>query len=214
MQKILLLSSGLAAIKDFVGKDPASLRILFVPTAGNTYDNVWWIDKDRAVLKDYGFQITELDIAHKTTEELSKALTGIDIVYISGGNTFYLLEQLRTTGFDTLVIDFINNGGMYAGASAGAIIVGPDIEIARDFDDLDHAFNLPNTEGFRLIDFIPFPHYDMKGRTEIIDALITDYSEKYKVTPFTDDQAILINGDEAKLISSPRSETELNWLRQ
>ena len=55
-----------------------------------------------------GFQITEVDIAHAGKPTQEQALAQADIVYIAGGNTFYLLQQLRDSGFDRLLIDFVN----------------------------------------------------------------------------------------------------------
>lgn len=50
MNNILLISSGLEAIKDFISKAPHTVKMVFIPTAGNPDKDVWWIDKDRDVL--------------------------------------------------------------------------------------------------------------------------------------------------------------------
>ena len=74
MSNILLISSGLEAIKDFVGRPPETLRMVFIPTAGNPDKDVWWIDKDRDVLTRMGFRYTELDIADTPREQLAESL--------------------------------------------------------------------------------------------------------------------------------------------
>jgi dipeptidase E len=48
-------------------------------------------------------------------------------VFIGGGNTYHLLQQLRISGFDKAISDFISLGGTVYGGSAGAIIMGKDI---------------------------------------------------------------------------------------
>lgn len=184
--------------------------MLFIPTAGNVYDNTWWTDKDRTVLQDMGFRFSELDIATIANNKAYSVLKNIDVVFIAGGNTFYLLDQIRKTGFDKIISTFIKNGGLCIGASAGALILGPDIEIARDFDDPEHEFDLPTT-GLGVIDFIPMPHYDMSQRTEKIDALIKDYSKQYEVISISDDEAIIVSNDGHKKVNSPRSKIELEW---
>jgi dipeptidase E len=213
VQRLLLVSSGLTAIKDFVTKEPSRLKLLFIPTAGNTYDNIWWIDKDRSVLHELGFKMTDLDIEGTSANELGKAIDNTDIVYIAGGNTFFLLQQLRKTGFDNLIKTFVKNGGLYVGASAGAIIVGPEIEPARQFDDPDHLVDMTSTSGLGLVKFIPFPHYDMADRTQTIQKIVSEYSDKYTVVTMTDDQVIIVNGDQHQVVDSIRTETELNWPR-
>ncbi|MEI2637489.1 MAG: Type 1 glutamine amidotransferase-like domain-containing protein [Microthrixaceae bacterium] len=87
------------------------MNMLFVPTAGNLDDDVWWIDKDRDVLSKIGFIITELDIVQASKETMQAELSKTDIVYIAGGNTFYLLHQMRETGFDVMLESFVGGGG-------------------------------------------------------------------------------------------------------
>jgi hypothetical protein len=111
MNKILLISSGLEAIKDFVGRPPETLRMVFIPTAGNPDKDVWWIDKDRDVLTHMGFRYTELDIANTPIEQLTDSLDDVDLVYVAGGYTYYLLEQIRNTGFDAVLTKFMEHGG-------------------------------------------------------------------------------------------------------
>lgn len=133
--RLFLASSGLEYIKTFVGKNPQEIKLLFIPTAGNLDEDIWWIDKDRDVLRKMGFQITELDIEKSSKENMQKALKSTDIVYIAGGNTFHLLKQLRKTGFDKMLDSFVKNGGLYAGASAGALIAGSNIEAVSSIDE-------------------------------------------------------------------------------
>ena len=122
-------------MKQFVGREPASVKMIFIPTAGNPDDDVWWIDKDRDVLTKMGFVFTELDIAGKDLQQLNGILDDVDLVYIAGGYTYYLLEQIRKSGFDEILHAFVERGGMYVGASAGALIAGPDIEPCSTLDD-------------------------------------------------------------------------------
>lgn len=58
-------------------------------------------------------------------------------VYIGGGNTFNLLKEIRDSGFDIKLLDFIKSGGCVYGGSAGAIILGSDIDTASHKDPND-----------------------------------------------------------------------------
>src|SRR5690606_9083387 len=107
MKKLFLASSGLDYIKEFVGKKPSSVKMLFIPTAGNLDEDVWWIDKDRDVLARMGFRITELDIDKASKNEMKQRLDNSDIVYVAGGNTFYLLKRIRETGFDEMLNTYV-----------------------------------------------------------------------------------------------------------
>lgn len=214
MNNILLISSGLQAIKDFSGRPPETLHMVFIPTAGNPDKDVWWIDKDRDVLTRMGFRYTELDIANTPTEQLTESLDGVDLVYVAGGYTYYLLEQVRNTGFDAVLTKFMERGGLYVGASAGALIAGPDIEPCSSLDDPKYGPSLTSTKGLGLIDIVPMPHYDMSERNSVIDTIIAQYKDTYTVVPITDDEAILSDGTDWHKITSKRSELEHAWFEK
>jgi dipeptidase E len=209
MKRLFLASSGLAYMKTFVGGEPSRFNLLFVPTAGNLDKDVWWIDKDRAVLRDMGFRVTELDIEGTSHDELRRRLAQTDIVYIAGGNTFHLLKCVRDSGFDTLLTEFVNGGGLYAGASAGALIAGLDIEPVASMDE--PVPGLKSTAGLGFVDIVPIPHYDMHDRTDAIDAIKRQYADRYEIVLLTDDQAIVVEGNEWRKVVSKRNKLELKW---
>ena len=214
MNKILLISSGLEAIKDFVGRPPETLRMVFIPTAGNPDKDVWWIDKDRDVLIRMGFRYTELDLASTPTERLTESLNDVDLIYVAGGYTYYLLEQARNTGFDAVLAKFMERGGLYVGASAGALVAGPDIEPCSSLDDSKYGPSLTSTKGLGLIDIVPMPHYDMSERSSAIEAIIAKYKDAYKVVPITDDEAIVSDGIDWHKVTSKRSKLEHAWFEK
>ena len=47
----------------------------------------------------------------------------IDLIYVSGGNTFKTLEKIKKCNFDKDIINYVNNGVIYIGGSAGVHIV-------------------------------------------------------------------------------------------
>jgi dipeptidase E len=214
MKRLFLASSGLEYIKTFIGKKPSDVRMLFIPTAGNLDEDVWWIDKDRDVLREMGFSITELDIENTDIDTMRRLINNADIVYVAGGNTFHLLKQLRHSGFDKILVDFINNGGLYAGASAGALIAGIDIAPIATIDEPEKVNELKSTQGLKLIDIIPIPHYDMKERTQPIDDIVNRYQSTYNLVTITDDQAIVVEGSDWRIVDSPRNKLELAWFKK
>lgn len=214
MKRLFLASSGLEYIKTFVGKNPSQVRMLFIPTAGNLDEDVWWIDKDRDVLMEMGFQITELDIANETLENAEQALQNTDIVYVAGGNTFYLLKQLRDTGVDKLLTKYIEKGVLYAGASAGALIAGPDIKPVATIDEPEKVEDLDSTRGLGWVDIVPIPHYDMATRTSAIDNIREKYKDEFETVLLTDDDAIVVEGDNWKIVESKRNALEHKWFNE
>lgn len=160
------------------------------------------------------FQHNELDIASKTQQELAEHLNDVDVVCVAGGYTYYLLEQMRITGFDSVLTDFIDRGGMYIGASAGALIAGPDIEPCARLDDPEYGPSLTSTKGLGLVNIVPMPHYDMSERNSVIDEIIEQYNGEYTVIPITDDEAIVSNGMKWHKVASNRNELERAWFEK
>lgn len=69
-------------------------------------------------------------------------------IYIGGGNTYKLLHEIRRTHFDDALLQYINAGGVIYGGSAGAIIMGSDIDTCKDNDSND--YNIIDTSGLNL----------------------------------------------------------------
>lgn len=87
-----------------------------------------------------------------------RSLAGVDIVAIPGGNTFDLLHVLRSTGLLSLLRDHLRNGGRLYGGSAGAVLAGADIGIARTADRNDAG--ITDTRGLDLLGGVDvLPHY-------------------------------------------------------
>jgi len=57
-----------------------------------------------------GFQVEDIDLENKKESELKEILKDKDIIYVQGGNTFYLLKYIKESGFDKLVKQLIQKG--------------------------------------------------------------------------------------------------------
>lgn len=77
-------------------------------------------------------------------------LVDFDGVYIGGGNTYRLLQQVRTSGFDKAITRFIREGGPVYGGSAGAILLGSDIDTALLAGDSNDV-RLTSTRGLDVL---------------------------------------------------------------
>src|SRR3989339_786796 len=104
-----------------------------------------------------------------------------------------IFKKIRESGFDKVIKKFVALGKLYFGVSAGSILVCPNIEIAKPFDEND--INLTDLTGLNLVDFVISPHYCLEDKS-----IIDDFKKKYNVIPLTDNQALLILGDKIKLI--------------
>lgn len=85
-------------------------------------------------------------------------LEDFDLLFVGGGNTFFLLHQLQTHGFIEPVRQWVEADGNYYGGSAGAILATDSIEIAERADSND--VGLVNLTGLGLLPALGLlPHY-------------------------------------------------------
>ena len=175
---------------DFVGK-----KAIFIPTAGDPYDNKDFVEADRIALEKYGLDIVEMDIKNKNVEEIRKAIVGADIVLVAGGDTFYLMEKLKESGADKVIKDFIEKNGIYIGSSAGSIICCPTIEGAEEFDNPNLAPKLDNFNGLGIFMNVIIPHAQKEKYFERIRRATERLESKgFKVYPLTDDDVLFFDG--------------------
>ena len=108
------------------------MQVAFITTAAyGEGDDVSWLEKYREELKEHGIMnITDVDLRSVQHKKLAKVLEESDICFVNGGNTFYLLHYIRESGLDVLLQQFLKDGKLYVGVSAGSIVCCPNIETA------------------------------------------------------------------------------------
>lgn len=202
--KRLFLASVVANTIDqlvnFVEAEPNNLKVAFISTAADPYEDKSFIEVDRRALVEAGFNVIDVDIKNKKNEDLLKELKDMSIVLVAGGNTFYLLQEARKSGFDKVVKDLINDGVVYMGSSAGAVLVGPNIEPVASIDDPSKAPTLTSNDGLNIVDFVALPHYGEGKYKTKLDAIIKKFGNKYKIIPINNNQAVAVEGDSYQIV--------------
>ena len=196
--KLYLASYAMVSMAKIIkheGCDFAGKKAVFIPTAGDPYDNKDFVEADRIALEKYGLDIVEMDIKNKNEEEIRKAIASADIVLVAGGDTFYLMEKLKESGADKVIKDFIENNGIYIGSSAGSIICCPTFEGAEEFDNPNLAKGLNNFDGMGVFKDAIIPHAQKEKYFERIRRATERLESKgYKVYPLTDDDILFFDG--------------------
>lgn len=201
-RRLLLLSVGLGSIKEFVGGKPKGMKLALITTAGNTNSHPWWIDLDRKKLKKLGFIISEIDIKDKNTKQLAKFFSDKEIMYMAGGNSFYLLEKIRKSGLDKLLPKLLDKGMLYVGSSAGSVVVCPDLKPITLLDNPEDAPDLKSTKALGIVNFVPLPHYGREQLAKQYKQILRQFEKKYKLVTVTDEQAIIVEGRKYRIVSS------------
>ncbi len=181
-------------------KQPNQLKLAFIPTAADPYKIKPWFYGDKIKLKLMGFQIINVDIKNKTKEQLFKQMKDIDVIFVSGGNTYYLLEHVQKSGFDEIVKELTAKGIIYVGSSAGSVLAGSTIEHIEDLDDKTKA-SLTSFKGIGLIDFLILPHYgDSKYKYKFQQIMKKWSDKKYKIQTLTNTQVIVVNNNKIEIL--------------
>lgn len=133
-------------------------RLLFIPTAAEVEKgDMSWLAADRQKLVDAGFEVDDFSITNQTEDRIRERLSGYGSICVSGGNTYYLLDQARKTGFDKVVKELVAKGLVYLGASAGSSLAGSSIQTA--LDDPSVAPDLHDYTGLKFVDVYICPHW-------------------------------------------------------
>ncbi len=198
--KLFLTSAGIVpeVTKEFLellGRDPQKSRMIFIPTAADPEPDKSFVAKDKERLRELGFAVEEVDLKTGTEKLFQTKLADADVVFVEGGNTFYLLDWIRKSGFGKAVKNFLERGGVYVGVSAGSIVAGPTIETSSD----TNICGIKNLNGMSWINFAVKPHFDGTG----IPRVKTIASQtKCQFVLLSDTQAILIDGARIEIVGA------------
>ena len=95
----------------------------------------------------------------KTNAQIIADLSNFDVMYIEGGNSYYLLQESQKNDFGEFVKKRVEEGMIYISTSAGTVIAGPDIEPVRREETTPLAPDLQGTKAFSIVNFVIMPHW-------------------------------------------------------
>lgn len=193
-KKIVLTSCGIVdknlkqEFYKLLNKEIEKIKVLYITTAidGEDDSDTSWIGEEFKTILDLGIKRENIE-EYKMDYEIDLSL--YDMIYMMGGNTFYLLKKIRDTKFDIKLKEAINNGIVYVGSSAGSIILGNTIELSLPYDKND--VNLVDFTGLKLVDGIIVPHANRKQE------FIAEKRKKYKdkIYAINDEHGIIYNNE-------------------
>ncbi len=138
-------------IVDLLG--PSTERVLFIPYArpgGISHDE--YAAKARERIEQMGYQ---LDSVH-TSEQPAMAVKEAEAIFIGGGNTFVLLDELyKNELIEPIRRKVLEEGLPYIGTSAGSNVATPSLMTTNDMP-------IRQPPGFAALGLVPFqinPHY-------------------------------------------------------
>lgn len=144
-----------------------------------------------------GIKVNVVDLRkfyNKKPESLARKLQHYDMLWVRGGNSFFLRYVMKKSGFDKAIKQALAHGLVYGGASAGALVAGPTLKYIDKADDPSMA---PKViwRGIGLTNRVPLVHYKNPKYGDIIrKAFSALRKEGTLVTKLSDSEALLIEG--------------------
>lgn len=205
MRKLLLTSDGLSPelAKVFLGllpTKPEETKVGFIWNAKDPYPAEGaegYVLKEKAVFESLGF-VDTIDVDLRIADDLAK-LDECGVVYVGGGNTYYLLKLIRESKFDAKLKELLSNDKVYVGVSAGSIVVGTSIETAGVGPSADpNDVKLDDPRGLRQVPFMVAVHL-MPGEKIYYDQFAR-VRQLRPIIGIEDGMAIVCEGDRFRVV--------------
>lgn len=202
MSSLLLTSCGFYTedIKnqflDFIDRDFSQLKVSIITTASPMKENNRYAQRAMQDFKDMGFHhINFVDIEFDDPHILIHR----DVIYINGGNPFTLLYYAKKSGADEIIKTLAAQNVIIVGVSAGALLLGPNINIVDFFTPQMNTMGLTDFKALGVTDKLIFPHYDREdvfkdSSNKTIEERIVEFesNENCKVTRLKEEEYISI----------------------
>jgi dipeptidase E len=202
--KLLLTSGGISnraissALLAMVGKPASEVRVGFIPTAANVelYNKDWVIGQFLSLWRNGFSQIDIVDFSADGVDWKAR-LEAVDMLWLSGGNTFHLLDQARKTGFDTWLKKALKTK-IYVGGSASSILMTPSIAVAGLEPGDENLPGLTDLTGLGIVPFEIEPHCDAARLEAMKEYAATSANPLYAID---DETAIQVIDGEVTVLS-------------
>lgn len=183
-------------------KKKNNIQMTFIPSSSYLSD----YEFDEFIKQYKKFKVKKflkLDIDEHFSRSMQEAVLKSDIIFLGGGNTYYFLFWLRKTKFLQLLSQWVRNGGILSGLSAGAIIMTRNIHLAGipDFDRDINEDNMKNFKAMNLSRFEFFPHYRNSKR---YDQALLEYSrdKQHPIYASKDGSGVILSENELRFIGN------------
>jgi dipeptidase E len=186
---------------EFTQNTCAGKKVVFIPTASIPEKVTFFVDGDRKALGKLGLIMDELEVSKASKKEIENKIAGADYIFVAGGNTFFLLQELKRSGADRLIMEHIRKGKPYVSTSAGSIIVSKDIEYVKYMDNPAVAPDLnSNFSALGIVDFYIVPHCVNFPFKKPAEKIISEYGNRLDLRPIHNKQAIAVKGNQIETV--------------
>ena len=174
--------------------DLNGLKVLWVVTASKKKLNINYLNPTLQYFLELNCKPTIFDISDNSEEDLRNLVKDFDLIFVGGGDTFYLMDEIRKTGFDKILNEWIRIKP-YVGVSAGSYIMQPTIEVPTWYHPKEEWEYLKDLSGIKAVDFFFLVHAQKKDIEPIANRAKKEGKE-----------LLILNDSEALLIEDEKVE--------
>lgn len=203
--KLYLSSIGVPAPEELIallGKPFDKTTVALIPNAKDYYSKRAWdftINSRIEYMRGLGFNIEIVDLRDYTEESaLKNKLSNYDLIWAMGGNTFMLRYEMKRSGFDKAIQDLLNQGIVYGGDSAGALVAGLSINGIEAADEPGFAEEVIES-GMGIVPFSILPHADNPEFAEVVPAF-RELHQDEEIIELNDSQAVIFEDGAHRII--------------
>lgn len=191
-------------LANLIGKPLQDTSVALIPNAQDYYSERAWrfkIGDMASYLETLGLSVDTIDLRDfSDSATLQAKLASYDLVWAMGGNTYVLRYEMQRSGFDLAIRELLDEGKVYGGDSAGALIACPSIAGVESADPPQYAEKLI-TEGLNLIPFLVLPHVDNPEFAAVTPLFKAHHSGK-EIVELKDSQAVIISDDNRTIVEN------------
>jgi len=149
-------------------------------------------DEWKGYAEKYGAEFRYIDNSKENAADEVNKLLGANILIITGGNTFKLLDNLRKSGLDKAIKEFsCKSEFILAGFSAGALVLTPTIEVCNLSNYDKNEVGLKDLTGLGIVSFEVFPHYSEQEHNDLLK--VYKIHAKNEVKEITNEDCIVLD---------------------
>jgi dipeptidase E len=222
--KLLLTSNGLSnqsianALEKLVGKPRKQIKVAFIPNAGFPIDDFKnesrdWLVDDMYRIKEFCGFIDIVSLTDLTKQEIYERLEYADVIFVGGGNVFYLSYYMEKVGLFAELPRLLKTR-VYAGISAGSMIVtdslrtasgaikNPDKFYDEEYDEIGPVGRSAGRSA-KLVNFVVRPHLNGKSfpitKGDFLESIAKDV--KVPLYAIDDNSAVQVIDDSVEVIT-------------
>lgn len=221
--KLLLTSDGLTnpsienALEKLVGKPRQDIKIAFIPNAAfpedeDKHQSRDWLADDLYRIKEFCGFIDVISLTDLSREQIRDRLEYCNVIFIGGGNSFYLSYCMKTSGLFEILPELLESR-VYAGISAGSMVATDNLRTTSQAIKNTTAFynkeyaefgpdGMSSAETAKLVDFVVRPHFNSFTFPNVQGDFLAKIANDVNIPLYAIDNnsAVMVDGEAIQIV--------------